>query len=154
MAFNYQIFPCKQIFSITFKIRHSIACSRFIRAFGTTLLPIGSDLHASMFDDGGVVAPGGFGQVDGLVPGEPSAQELGANPQGPSARDTLNSALVKRISNPSDFARFHFGPGSLSTKNIFFKIKGHDLSTPSYAILLIKGAQLINVPFNLQIFII
>ena len=39
MTFNYQIFPLTK-FYITFKIQHSIACSRFIRPFGQ-----GSNMH-------------------------------------------------------------------------------------------------------------
>ena len=40
-----------------------------------------------MLEDGGVVSPGGGGQVDDFVAGEPLGQEVGANPKDCSKRD-------------------------------------------------------------------
>ena len=43
-----------------------------------------------MLEDGSVVAPGGGGQVDGLVAGEPFGQVVGANAEGSGTGDTLH----------------------------------------------------------------
>ena len=51
--------------------------------------PVGSDIHAGVLDNGGVVAPGGLGQVHRLVAGEPLLQEGRAHPQRSRARDAL-----------------------------------------------------------------
>ena len=54
-------------------------------------LPVCSDIHASVLDDGSVVAPAGLGQVHGLVAGEPFGQELRAHTQRSRARNTLDN---------------------------------------------------------------
>ena len=47
-----------------------------------------------MLEDGGVVSPGGGGQVDDFVAGEPLGQEVGANPKDCSKRDQNKCIFV------------------------------------------------------------
>ena len=56
--------------------------------------PVGLDVHAGVLEDGGVVSPGGGGQVDDFVAGEPLGQEVGANPKDCSKRDQNKRIFV------------------------------------------------------------
>ena len=49
--------------------------------------PVGLDVHAGVLEDGSVVSPGGGGQVDDFVAGEPLGQEVSTDPEGGSKRD-------------------------------------------------------------------
>ena len=57
-----------------------------------------------MLEDGGVVSPGGGGQVDDFVAGEPLGQEVGANPKDCSKRDQNKCIFV--ITLARFFSRF------------------------------------------------
>ena len=50
-----------------------------------------------MLEDGGVVSPGGGGQVDDFVAGEPLGQEVGANPKDCSKRDHNKCIFVSTL---------------------------------------------------------
>ena len=63
-----------------------------IHFLGTTIyiyVPVTSNLHTSVLNNGSVVSPRGFRQINCLVPGEPFRQERSANTKRTSSRYSL-----------------------------------------------------------------
>ena len=72
------------------------------------VVPVGVDGQAGVLEDGRVVAPGGLGQVDGLVAGEPLFQVGPSNPEGSRPGNGLNGHIAALSNNTVSCRKDHW----------------------------------------------